>query len=129
VGHSTSTHTRTHLKPIPVLMGVGTRGYGYGYRWVMQVWKPVWVGTMGLHQHRPLTIIIAPRFHPVSSCLWRWLGVLLWWWWWRPCSRYCHLCVVLHRSICTHNPPYEQWLVGMGAGAVPFLIIVGGCGC
>ena len=27
--------------------------------------------------------------------------------------------------ICTHNPPYDQWLVGMGVGAVPFIIIRG----
>jgi hypothetical protein len=27
-------------------------------------------------------------------------------------------------SICTHNPPYKQWLVGMGAGAVLFIVIV-----
>jgi len=20
-------------------------------------------------------------FHPMSSCLWQWMGVLLWWWW------------------------------------------------
>ena len=25
-------------------------------------------------------ILIAPCFHPMSSCLWRQLGVLLWWW-------------------------------------------------
>jgi hypothetical protein len=120
--------TRPLPVPIPMLMGVGTRGYGYGYRRVTQVWKPAWVGTMGLRQHHPLTVIIAPHFHPMSSCSQRWLGVLLWWWW-RPCSRYCHLCVVLRRSICTHDPPYEQWLVGMGAGAVPFLVVVGARGC
>jgi hypothetical protein len=27
------------------------------------------------------------------------------------------------------DPPYEQWLVGMGAGSVLFIIIVGGRGC
>jgi hypothetical protein len=27
------------------------------------------------------------------------------------------------------DPPYEQWLVGMGVGSVLFLIIVGGRGC
>jgi hypothetical protein len=26
-----------------------------------------------------LTVIVAPRFRPVSSCSWWWLGVLLWW--------------------------------------------------
>jgi hypothetical protein len=61
MGHSTSTRTCTRLKPVPVLMGVGTCGYGYGYRRVMRVWKPAWVGTAGLRQHCPLTIIIAPR--------------------------------------------------------------------
>ena len=25
--------------------------------------------------------------------------------------------------ICTHNPPYKQWLVGIGVGAVPFIIV------
>jgi hypothetical protein len=40
----------------------------------------MWVGAAGLCQCRPLTIIIAPHFHPVSSCSWQWLGELLWWW-------------------------------------------------
>jgi hypothetical protein len=26
--------------------------------------------------------------------------------------------------ICTRNPPYKQWLVGKGAGAAPFIIVV-----
>ena len=25
--------------------------------------------------------LIAPCFHPTSSCSWQWLGVLSWWWW------------------------------------------------
>ena len=55
---------------------------------------------------------------PVASgvCVWCsrwWLGVQLWWWW-RPRSRYCHFRFALCGSICTHDPPYEQWLVGKG---------------
>jgi hypothetical protein len=42
----------------------------------------------------------------------------------RECTGPSRYCLVLCRSICTRNPPYEQWLVGMGAGAVPFVIIV-----
>ena len=36
----------------------------------------------------------------------------------------CHVTMVpFVIPICTHNPPYEQWLVGMGVGVVPFIII------
>jgi len=28
-----------------------------------------------------------------------------------------------------HDPPYEQWLIGMGVGAVVFIIVVGGHCC
>jgi hypothetical protein len=127
MGHSTSTRTRTRMKPVPVLTGVGTRRYGYGYRRVTRVWKPMWVGTAGLRQCPPLTVNVAPRFHPVSSCSRLWLGVLLWWWW-RLCGHRRFRVVLCRsiRSICTHDPPYEEWLVGMGAGAVPFIIVVGG---
>jgi hypothetical protein len=38
-------------------------------------------------------------------------------------ERMCRSRLVLCRSICTRDPPYEQWLVGMGAGAVPFVIM------
>ena len=40
----------------------------------------MWVDTAGLCHHRPLTAIVAPHFHPMSSCSQQWLGVLLGWW-------------------------------------------------
>jgi hypothetical protein len=62
---------------------------------------------------------IAPCLHPVRSGSRRWLEVL------RgggACpSRYRF---ILRRSIWIRVPPYEQWLVGMGAGAVPFVVIL-----
>jgi len=52
MGDSTSTHTHTCIKPVPGLVGMGTQGYGYGYSWVIWVWEPTWVCTMGLGGRR-----------------------------------------------------------------------------
>ena len=64
----------TQPLPVPMLTGMGTAWYGYGYRWVMQVQKPMWVDTMGLHQpHCSL-----------SPSREQWLAVVvggaMWWW-------------------------------------------------
>jgi hypothetical protein len=43
------------------------------------------ISLSAFHGSFPLTVSIcpiAPCFHPMSSCLWQWLGVL--WWWWLP---------------------------------------------
>ena len=81
-------------------------------------------GSRGYRNLRGLTLRvcvnpIAPRLHPMSSGSRRWLGVLHGGG--ASPSRYrfilCHL-------IRTCDPPYEQWLVGMGAGAVPFIVIL-----
>jgi hypothetical protein len=114
-----------------------------GCRWV---WVWVLVGHVGTETHLgwhggfasmcPLTVIVAPRFHPVSSCSRQWLGVLLWWWsllvggrggvWLLapspPCEQVLAVvggwvlsCLLPHTiAVDTHDPPYEQVLVGMG---------------
>ena len=61
MGHSDSTHTRTHMKPVPVLMGMGTAQRGYGYWRVTQVLEPAQVGMTGLCQYQPLMLL------PVSA--------------------------------------------------------------
>jgi hypothetical protein len=68
MGHLTSTRTHTHIKPIPVLTGVGTGRYGYGYRQVMRVWKPAWVGMVGLRQLVPSPLCCSP-FPPREQLL------------------------------------------------------------
>jgi hypothetical protein len=79
----------------------------------MRVRKPAWVDTAGLCQpHRSLS---PPREQWLAAVV----GVL------RgggaSPSRYRF---ILRRSIWIRVPPYEQWLVGMGAGAVPFVVIL-----
>jgi hypothetical protein len=47
---------------------------------------------------------------------------------WVPRGSYAWWAVVFHsppslrprRPISTHSPPYEQWLIGVGAGVVSF---------
>jgi hypothetical protein len=60
MGHSTSTHAHTCIKPIPVLVGkvshVGTKTH------------------MGWHCGFASTLLL--HLHPVSSCSQQWLGVL-----------------------------------------------------
>ena len=51
-----------------MLMGMGTHGHWYGYRQVMQVRKPVWVGTAGLHQLVPSLLCCSP-FPPHEQLL------------------------------------------------------------
>lgn len=69
--------------------------------------NPQCVGTAGLGHHHPL----AP-FPPREELPTAVVGVAL--------------VIVIFVSfclICTRDPPYEQWLIGVGVGAIPFVVV------
>jgi hypothetical protein len=80
------------------------------------------MGTGGSHRYgNPLVCVnpITPHLHSVSSGSRWWLGVLRG----GGASPSCY-CFILCHLIRICNPPYEQWLVGIGVGAVPFIVIL-----
>ena len=68
-------------------------------------------------------ILIAPRFHPMSSCSWRRLGVLSWWWSSGPPCRPALVVVVLP-SLSSSCPCRR----GRGCPALIIVIVEGGGG-
>ena len=86
-----------------------------------------------------IPILIAPHFHPMSSCSWWQLGVLSWWW---SSGIICHCCLSLLSVIvvccchchvllsfhcphphCTPFPPHEQLLMVAVGGAVLVVVL------